>query len=78
MDGAGDCAGMRAAVGAGMAMLAVATGIAEGRQSVATHCATGQSALLQHRRAGAAASRELCSTNTSAMTRAKIVRIGLL
>ena len=76
---AGQCAATGVGIGAcGMALAAGRAGSAAGRQSVATHCATGQSAFLQHVRAGAAASKELCSTKTSAMTRARNCRMGLL
>lgn len=76
MVGAGRWACRRVGAGSGMAMSGAMAGIAVGMQSVDTHCVTGQSAPLQQVRAGAAASRELCSTKTSAMTRARNCRMA--
>ena len=52
-----------------------AAGIADGVHAAATHCVIGQSASWQQARAGAAASKELYSTKTTATIKAKALRI---
>jgi hypothetical protein len=70
-----DIAAARGLGKASTSRLAASAGIADGVHAAATHWVTGQSASWQQARAGAAASKELYSTKTTATIKARALRI---